>query len=117
VLKESPDKVNLLRATRRYLEGLGRVQDAMRELTAEHIDGARKLFDETMTAYAQASSNGSSKGLAAHDGTVGATIPPVPIFTDWDDVRIRLSKRNRNLMHLSQSVITSSSSKWKESAN
>jgi hypothetical protein len=105
-LKECPDKVEVLIATRRYLESLSAVHDFARQ----HIDGdvtdARNAFSEAIKRY-QEFSKATVIGLTAYASGARDPSKDVAVFLDWDEVRIKLSKRNRNLRNLSKSVISS----------
>jgi hypothetical protein len=108
VLKECPEQVDLLRATRRYLEAFGSVQRDVRLAIAPSVTAARDAFQSAITRYA-ASSQSSTIALAAFASPDRDPETKVPVFLDWDDVRIKLTKRNGGLMNLSKCVVISES--------
>ena len=107
-LKECPDKVEVLFATRRYLESLSAVHDFARQHIEKTVAEARKAFAEAIERYIDFSKE-SAIGLAAYPSGARDPSMNVAVFLDWDDVRIKLSKRNRNLTNLSKCVVLSSS--------
>ena len=107
VLKECPEEVDTLGATRRYLESLSVVHEFARCSIEKSVAEARSSFEDAIKKYT-AFTGESPIGLTAyatpdrdpsHEG--------FPIFLDWDDVRIKLSLRNRSLLNLSKRVILS----------
>ena len=106
VLKECPEKVDILGATRRYLESLSAVHEFARANLCETIVEARRSFEAAITKYVEFS-NASAVGLTAFASSIHDPSTAVAIFLDWDDVRIKLSRRNRNLQNLSKCVISS----------
>ena len=106
-LDECPDKVETLIATRRYLESLSAVHDFARQHIERPVAEARKAFSEAIEKYVKFS-NESAIGLTAYASGARDSSKDVAIFLDWDEVRIKLSKRNRNLKNLSKNVVSSS---------
>lgn len=106
-LDECPDKVATLIATRRYLESLSAVHDFARQRIERPVAEARKAFSEAIEKYVKFS-NESAIGLTAYASGARDSSKGVAIFLDWDEVRIKLSKRNHNLKNLSKSVVSSS---------
>lgn len=106
VLKECPEDVDTLHATRRYLESLGAVHDLCRGRIDKKISEARALFEEAIEKYVKFS-EASATGLTAFSPLERGPSSEIAIFLDWDDVRVRLSKRNGNLKNLSNCMISS----------
>lgn len=110
ILQECPDKVDLLHATRRYLESLSSVHEFARGCIEKSINEARASFEASIKRYTEFS-NAPSVGLTAYASSTHDPSNEVAVFLDWDDVRIKLSKRNSNLRNLSKSAITSAGAK------
>jgi len=106
VLSECPDEVDLLGATRRYLESLSAIHEFTRQNVESSVNEARKSFAAAIKRYADFSGS-SSKALTAFASSERDPSNQVAVFLDWDDVRIKLSNRNRNLKNLSKCVISS----------
>lgn len=106
VLEECPDKVDTLRATRRYLESLSKVHEFARNNIEDSIAEARASFESAIRKYV-AFSNASPIGLTAYSSSSQDPSNQVAIFLDWDDVRVKLCKRNRRLHNLSKCVVSS----------
>jgi hypothetical protein len=106
VLGECPDKVDLLGATRRYLESLSAVHEFARRNIDVSVPRARNCFDAAIKRYVEFS-RASSIGLTAYASSARDSSDEVTVFLDWDDVRIKLSERNGNLRNLSKRVISS----------
>lgn len=107
VLEECPEKVDTLGATRRYLESLSVVHEFARCSIEKSIAEARSSFDSAIKKYVDFTSE-SPIGLTAYASSDrDPSQEEFPIFLDWDDVRIKLSLRNRSLLNLSKRVISS----------
>ncbi len=107
VLEQCPDQVDTFIATRRYLESLSAVHDFARQQIDGAVTDARNAFDGAIKRY-EKFSNASPVGLTAYPHAECDPSKGVAIFLDWDDVRIKLLTRNRNLKNLSKSVVSSS---------
>ena len=106
VLGECPERVDLLGATRRYLESLSAIHEFARKNMETSVVGARSSFDAAIKKYTEFSS-ASPTGLTAFASSDRDPSNAFAVFLDWDDVRIKLSGRNRNLRNLSKCVISS----------
>ena len=105
VLKESGDKIDLKATTRCYLESISNVHDSARQLIENSVSAARKLLDEAHQQYA-AIYSGSLVGLSACVWSRGREIDSVPLLLDWDDIRVKLQKRNRKMINLRKRHVT-----------
>ena len=106
-LAECPERVEVLVATRRYLESLSAVHDFARQQIEEPVAKARSAFAEAIDRYKQFSKE-STIGLTAYPPGERDPSNGVAVFLNWDDVRIKLSQRNLNLRNLSKSTVSSS---------
>jgi hypothetical protein len=106
-LAECPEKVEVLVAARRYLESLSAIHDFARQQIEKPVAKARSAFAEAIERYKQFS-NESTIGLTAYPAGERDPTNGVAVFLNWDDVRIKLSKRNLHLRNLSKSIVSSS---------
>lgn len=109
VLAECPGKVNFLGATRRYLESISAVHEFARDNMSTSVGEARDAFEAAIKKYVDFS-GASPIGLTAFASSEREPSNQIPVFLNWDDVRKKLSERNRNLTNLSKSVVSSVSS-------
>lgn len=99
-LAECPEQVDIFASARRYLESLSKVQSAVRETIASQVDEARRLTKEAIDGYVAFINGGSALGLAAMSIQDDQQVEAVPIFLDWDEVRLKLQRRNAQMHHL-----------------
>jgi hypothetical protein len=99
-LAECPEQVDILASARRYLESLSKVQAEVREAVAARVDEARRVTREAIDGYVAFISGGSALGLAAIAIQGDQQVEAVPIFLDWDEVRLKLQRRNARMHHL-----------------
>lgn len=98
--------MDTLCATRRYLESLSAVHEFARSNIDNSINEARASFEAAIKKYVTFS-NASAIGLTAFATSTCDPLNEIAILLDWDDVRVKLSKRNRNLKNLSKYVVSS----------
>ena len=103
-LRECPDKVDFMGAAREYLKSLSLVHDFARTNVKENVNNARTCFEMAINRY-KTYSGSSAIGLNAVCKLEGGKTDRVSILLDWDDVRLRLQKRNRSLKNLNDSII------------
>ncbi len=90
-LDDLPEKVDLRFYCREYVRHLGIVHVALRELIQPAVVKARLLFDDAIKRYEDNGAN-DSIGLCARRS--GEKSEEIPIFTNWDDVRAGLARKN-----------------------
>ena len=106
VLAEMTQDVNLLAAARKYIESLSLIHQFVRDLISVSITTARTLIESAHTKYSKVF-DGSLIGLAALEvGEEGVRLS-VPLLLEWDDVRLQLQKRNRQLVNMAKRYVTS----------
>jgi hypothetical protein len=105
-LEGFPDKIDLIAATREYVEALSRVQASARSSTASSVSNARQEISATVEQYAAAYGK-KPVGLAAIQEDNGSWIETVPLLLDWDDIRQNLEKRNEPLKNLAKRYVSS----------
>lgn len=109
-LKELEERTDLTLYTRRYIECLSTIQDAVREITREPIREARALMEDAHKRYMEAGAE-SVIGLSAcaMEDEREVEIEHVALLLDWDDVRVNLQRRNRKLVNLHRRHVTGAS--------
>lgn len=106
VLDESPDQVDLKACCRYYVERLSAIHHKVRDTTGPALDAARALIAKTMADYQDAYKR-KPIGLAAlRRDEHGKTELAIPLLLDWDDIRVDLLKRNKELVNLRDRCVT-----------
>ena len=106
VLKEMPDEVNLCNAIRKYIESISSIHEQARKMINCNIAEARRVFEEAITSY-KSEYDGSIIGLKAYKYKDNQVVDEVFISLKWDDVRLYLVRKNRQLINLSKRYATS----------
>jgi hypothetical protein len=105
ILEELPDRNDLKAALRRYMECLGNIHAGVRKLIGQSLEQARKTIEEAHLQYSRLYS-GSLVGLSAFMWDAVKCLETVPLLLEWDDIRIRLKKRNGSLVNLRKRYVT-----------
>ncbi|MEZ9039586.1 MULTISPECIES: hypothetical protein [unclassified Vibrio] len=90
-LKETPESVDLLQASKVYVSRLTDVHHRIRSLTAANVTSARKVFESAIARYESA--GGDCLGLTVF--TEDTHHEPIQIALEFDDVRLMLLDRNK----------------------
>lgn len=106
VLNEMPDEVNLRLATRGYIEALSRIHKKAREKIESSVHSSRQCFEKAINDYMVVYEK-EPIGLHAYNYSGEAKLEEVLILTKWDDIRIELLQRNRELVNLRKRYVTS----------
>jgi len=106
VLAELDEKIDLKVATRSYLESISNVHESARNMIIESVTLARQQIENAHHRYA-AVHNESLVGLSACKWSNGKQVSAISLLLDWDDVRVRLQKRNTKLTNLKKRYATS----------
>lgn len=106
VLAECPEKIPILPAARVYVGDIARIHEETRRLALFHVQGARRVFESAIVQHQQVA-NRKIMGLTAISRRDGTIIEQIPIFLQWDDVRLKLESRNRSLSNLDRRYVTS----------
>lgn len=104
VLHLLPNTVDLIRATRRYIECLSNVHEKTRELIAEPVAQARHRIEDAQQQYAKFH-EGSLLGLSAFKLSDSGN-DKVLLLLEWDNIRIELQQKNKRLINLHKRVVT-----------
>jgi len=106
ILDEMGEQVNLVVATRRYVESLSTIHDYTRKIIEDTVNSARTAIESARRRYALVYSD-SLTGLCASASDETQEISSVSLMLDWDDVRIEQQERNRKLVNLSKRTVVS----------
>ena len=109
VLQECPERVDLLKASRIYIESLGVVHKLVRRTLAPTMKAARTLVESAIDRYKK-HSKVQSVTLTAYFSVNGQIEKQVPVFIEWENVREKLEKRNGTLVNLSRRFVSSTPS-------
>lgn len=112
ILLEMPDKVDLLLATRVYIESISFVHSKARELLLESVKDAKEFLEKAIGEYKMLHPS-STVALKAFKLDGEDKIDRVSLFLEWDSVRIRLEKRNKKLTKFSKRYVTGQAQKPK----
>ena len=108
VLLEMPEKLPLLSHVRSYMQSIGEAHEVVRGKVENLATNSRKCLDSHIQNYSLRN-NGITMALAAieFDEEENAYRETVPVFLEWDDVRLRLVERNSTMVGLSSRVVVS----------
>jgi hypothetical protein len=106
VLTECPDQVDIMHATRVYLESLAAVHELIRKTIDQALKDARTTIESAIARYKRFS-KAKSIGLTAFAADESGPKGRVAVFLDWDDVRVKLARRNPTLVNLHRRFVSS----------
>ncbi len=109
-LSEIDDKTDLVKSTRVYVGSFSKVHQKIRDLIETNVIAARYDIENTIERYKNVNSE-RAVGLYAYsilgDNPREEPIEKFPILLDWDNVRVRLTNKNRAFPNISQWYVTS----------
>lgn len=114
VLAEMPEKVDLKAATRSYIECLSRIHCAARKMIADCSNTARALMEKAHKQYAEVYKEqyvGLSACAWSGEGSCVSQVSSVPLLLNWDDIRLRLIKKNKEMVNLRKRYVTGQNQK------
>jgi len=100
LLETLPGDLNLKSAVRIYVEGVSNVHASVRKLVDEPLAEARIIFQEQHKRYNEFCKKEVLRSLRAARLEDDEVLEEVPLLLIWDDVRLKLVKRNRELVNL-----------------
>jgi len=103
VISEIPDKVDLKDASRSYVESISQVHEGARQAIRDSVTNSRKVIEAAIEER-----SGSTVGLYAYCLDGDSEIEKIPLFLMHDDIRVKLQRRNRQLVNLKKRRVTSS---------
>ncbi|EGQ8277118.1 hypothetical protein DC852_26620 [Vibrio parahaemolyticus] len=105
VFHEMPERVELLAASKVYMEAISKVHDFIRTSIKEVVDKSREQVKESIVQYASLN-NGNAVGLYAISFEKGKSADKIHekvlLQLSWDDVRLELVRKNGSLNNLSK---------------
>ena len=113
ILKEIPEEVDLKMAARVYIESFSRIQSEVRNLVEQDMADSRLLLKKAIASYRQVYKKRIIVLYAIRFDKTNL-VESVPLLLDWDDVRIKLSKRNRQLVNLRNRYVSGQSNTHKK---
>ncbi|WP_306602719.1 hypothetical protein [Azonexus sp.] len=105
ILTEMPDKVVLMLVIREYLQCIGNLHMLVRSHIADRVLKSRQLISDQISEYSN-KNNGITIGLTAFRLNSHGKQESLPLFLDWDDVRLKLVSRNSGMVALGRHVVT-----------
>lgn len=106
VLDEMPDEVNLIVATRSYIESISKIHIQVREAIEKRVQLSRSILDKAIQDYSAAYGK-EAVVLFAYEYKDDEITDEVSILTFYDDIRRKLVKKNRKLVNLKRMYISS----------
>lgn len=104
VLKEIPEKIDLKTYTKAYIEHISKVHASVRNIVNNSLQEYRSLIERTMNSY-QESYPEKVLGLCVWCFDGEDVVEKTPLLLEWDDVRLKLIKRNPELINLHQRYV------------
>lgn len=113
VSKKMPDKVDIINASRIYVESITKIHCFIRQKMNPLAEQSRSFITSHIDNYTK-ETNSSSLGLTVisytpnkENAQLKDVIDKFPLFLDWDNVRLKLIKKNGSLINLSKRYVTS----------
>lgn len=112
VLREMPEKVDIVKLARSYMASINIVHISIREAVMKNVEDARKLHELAIDEYKNLN-NGKSIGLRAIKYEKVQfpkdVIEDFPVLLEWDDFRIRLQAKNGSVENLGKRFVSGAS--------
>jgi len=105
VLDEMPEKVDLIFASRGYIEALSTIHVKARQTISKSVFEARAIIQSAMDDYKSAYKK-DFIGLTAYMFDGDSKRDEVLVFLNWDEIRLELEKRNHQLVNLKKKYAT-----------
>jgi len=106
ILAECPDTVSVIPAAHIYVEALSTLHQEVRRLADPIATKSRALVQGAITRHSEAAQE-KIPGLTAIALDGERITEEVPLFLEWDDVRLKLASKNRTLRALGKSYVSS----------
>ncbi len=111
VTNEMPEKVELIYASRAYIESISKVHCEIRNIIANSVEESRDIILNVINDYEKIN-EGKSIGLEVISSIpkepMDEIVEKFPLVLDWDDIRLSLLKTNSNLINLRKRYVSSS---------
>ncbi|QVL43787.1 MAG: hypothetical protein KFB92_04095 [Alcanivorax sp.] len=110
ILKEMPEEVEIIRASRSYVGSISIVHNVLRGAIKSNVAEARKAIQVAIDEY-KAVNDGCAIGLKAlkykRNEFPKDIIDYFPILLEWDDSRVELESKNREIKNLGKRFVSS----------
>lgn len=106
VLESLGDEIDLKMSARGYVESISKIHISLREKIHNSVIESRKIIEQIHNDYTDCF-NGRFSSVHACKIDGQKLIESVPLILNWDDLRIKLEKKNRKLTNLKKSYVTS----------
>lgn len=111
ILKEMPEKVEIFSSTRSYVAAISSIHESIRQIISVNVDAARSELESAVNDY-KAINSGDAVGLMAikyepNTPSPKRVIEKFPVLLSWDDTRISLSIKNKQLKNLDKRYVSS----------
>jgi hypothetical protein len=100
-----PEKVDLISASRCYVEALSSIHTNARQLISNRVDEARTLIQTAIDDYKSVYKKDFAV-LSAYMFDGENKNDEVLLILEWDNIRLELEKRNRQLANLKKRYVT-----------
>lgn len=100
-----PDEIELIQASRQYLQGLDQIHGQVRSLISEPVAQARAVLQKLIDTYS-AANEGKTIGLSVLQVFGEERRLLMPVLLNWDDQRLKLAAQNTTLGNLSRRAAT-----------
>jgi len=110
VLDGMPDKVDLISSSRGYIEALSSIHSNVRQMVSKSVNEARSLIQTAIDDY-RAVYKKDLVALGAYAFDEKMKTDEILLFLSWDDIRLHLQNRNKQLINLKKSYVTGQSTK------
>ena len=111
VSNEMPDKVDLMFASRSYIESISKVHCAIRDHLKEIAIKERNIISDVMDEY-KIINSGNITGLSIvhsqNDGHSNQILEQLYLTLEWDDIRLALINKNASLVNLKKRYVSGS---------
>lgn len=107
---EMPDKVDLISASRGYIEALSSIHSNVQQMVSKSVNEARSLIQTAIDDY-RAIYKKDLLALRVYAFDEKIKIDEILLFLNWDDMRLHLQNRNKQLKNLKKSYVTGQSTK------
>lgn len=111
VAKEMPDKVDIIYASRSYIESISKIHCNIRKILSDVAICSRQIIEEITHKYEKIN-NGKSNGLSViysvNNGQYDEILDKFHLTLEWDNIRIKLEKKNQSLVNLKKRFVSSS---------
>ncbi|HHF0518559.1 TPA: hypothetical protein ACPHW8_000240 [Vibrio alginolyticus] len=105
VLREMPEKVELLSASRKYVSSIGYVHMYIREHIATLVTNAREKISSTISNYEKIN-NDRAIGLCVFAYKDNSCVNRKFLTLEWDNVRCELVRKNNKIHCLGESYVS-----------